>query len=227
MSGPLGKNLFGNNLRIGDKLFVDRELNVYAANVTATNMTTTLFTSKIVEKESMEGIMLCGNLHVQDGSFITGNVDLTGTVMGDMLAESVTVSGGLSVAGIVRVREICSDSELYLNSTSIRVPKSTTASNPPLNEVTTTTPAGLIHYETFGAELPPNQSCVLRMINSSIKFPSSVVFAQVGTYYGLPGYPMVWRTDVGDGYVDIYIVNVNSTDDVPIDTQIPIRYLII
>ena len=98
--GRLTDDLFCGTLTIGDVMVLDAELNLIVGNITAKNIHATLYTSKIVEETSMAGITVYGNLHIQDGSYLTGNVSLDGVTL-----QNITIGNDATIAG-----------ELYVNS---------------------------------------------------------------------------------------------------------------
>lgn len=113
--GRLTDDLFCRTLTVGDRMVLDQNLNLIVGNVIAGNLQCALFTSKIVEESSLSGITVYGNLHIQSGSYLTGDIDLTGVMFEDVLAHgNVTIGGFASVATELFVDKITSKTQPVL-----------------------------------------------------------------------------------------------------------------
>lgn len=94
--GVVNKGLQGDHLRIGDKIVINRETNVMVGNIGCGTLTTHqgIFTPALIEDKSFEGIMLHGNLIIQPGSFLIGDVDMSGIIAGDLTVGGTGMFGG-------------------------------------------------------------------------------------------------------------------------------------
>lgn len=99
--GVLNKGLQGDHLRIGDKLVIDRESNIMVGNIGCGTLTTHqgIFTPALVEDKSFEGIRLHGNLVIQPGSFLIGDVEMSGVINGDLTVGGTGIFGGNIAVG--------------------------------------------------------------------------------------------------------------------------------
>lgn len=99
--GVLNKGLQGSHLRIGDKLVIDRDTNILVGNIGCGTLTTHegIFTPALVEDKSFEGIQLHGNLIIQPGSFLIGDVDMSGVISGDLTVGGTGLFGGNIATG--------------------------------------------------------------------------------------------------------------------------------
>lgn len=107
--GRLTDDLFCRTLTIGDRMVLDQNLNLIVGNVFAGNLECVLFTSKIVEQSSMSGVTIYGNLHIQPGFYLTGNIDLTGVMLEDVNASgNINIGKNCCVSGDVLTDKITS-----------------------------------------------------------------------------------------------------------------------
>lgn len=100
--GKLTQDLIGGSLRINDVLVIDQQLNVIVGNVLASTLTGPLYTPSLTEQNSMQGISVFGNLTVQPGWFLGGDISTSAlTVTGPAIyQQSLTVQGVLNAAMI-------------------------------------------------------------------------------------------------------------------------------
>jgi len=104
--GRLDTHLIGNGLSIRDKLVIDENWNLCVGNVTSGNICGSLIATDIIEKDPAQGINFFGNVNIQEGFFVTGNVDLTGVMFvdfftsGNIFAEgNINTMSDLNVSG--------------------------------------------------------------------------------------------------------------------------------
>jgi len=375
--GKLKKHLFGSALSICDKLVLDEHWNLCVGNITAGNICGTLLATEIIEKDAADGIKFFGNINIQEGFFLTGNVDLTGVMFTDFSTSGNIYAGGniFSEGNLTTMEDLCVVGKAYLkggactplmaanvitgkepgvgpvingnsqlngsleivggpltvpqifasgvctdillvntvtpkasgnlganvnviqgnvnldyghyfcgdlraniispkNHLGIDIPEGnltlldplgyfcgnvvanaicsknpglplvvcgggltlldgcfslpkSTSSTDGENEVTTTTPAGVALMTALGmGGIGPGGMQSVRLLNQCIH-ANSVVVATVGNYLGGGGIPIVQRTVVGVGDVDIYIRNLDSTYDIDQGNIIPIQYIIV
>lgn len=107
--GKLKKHLFGSALSICDKLVIDEHWNLCVGNILAGNICGTLLGSDIIEKDPTKGIRFFGNINIQDGFFLTGNVDLTGVMFSDFFTTGNIYAGGniLADGNITTMEDLC------------------------------------------------------------------------------------------------------------------------
>lgn len=109
MHGILKKHLFGSALSICDRLVIDDEWNLHVGNVNAGNVCATLLSTDIIEKDPTEGIRFFGNINLQEGFFLTGNVNLSGVMFNDFFTSGNVTAGGNVNAPIVCADEMAVD----------------------------------------------------------------------------------------------------------------------
>jgi hypothetical protein len=239
--GILCKHLFGVALSICDRLVLDQNLNLFVGNVLAGNVCGTLVTSELIEKDSLQGISLCGNLTVKDGFFLRGNVQVDSTVMvNGTFTGDVTVGGMLTAQGgvcsnVILVNTLSPKTGTAINVVSgdlnvvdgcFTVPKSVNTVDGE-NEVSSATPAGVAQLLTLSAIAPGDLFSVL-MTNPCVT-ADSVVLSTVGPYNDVlnAGVPVVHRVEPGAGSVLIVLTNTHPDDSIPDAITIPIHYLIV
>lgn len=120
--GKLTQDLIGGSLRINDTLVIDQNLNLIIGNVMSSTLSGPLFTPSLTEQNSMQGISVFGNLAVQPGWFLTGEIVSQGiTATGPSVCEqSLTVQGVLSAA-MITSDTLMIDSMLARNELDINV----------------------------------------------------------------------------------------------------------
>lgn len=101
--GRLTDDLFCGTLTVGDTMVLDSNLNLIVGNINAQFIHGVLFTNKLVELNSMEGIKVCGNLLIQDGSFIKGNIDINTIVI-----QNIDMLGNINIMGYALVDNLTS-----------------------------------------------------------------------------------------------------------------------
>lgn len=100
--GKLTQDLIGGSLRINDTLVIDQQLNLVIGNVLASTLTGPLYAPSLTEQNSMQGISVFGNLTVQPGWYLGGDISTSAlTVTGPAVyQQSLTVQGVLNAAMI-------------------------------------------------------------------------------------------------------------------------------
>ncbi len=173
-------------------------------------------------------IELFGNLHLLGGELFV-DIITNETNAGIVLDGNVIIGGSqLMVPSIftdrvthITANGIVVDGNVHVLNGCLTLEKSDASANV-TNIVTTNRSAGRINYYSQSSFFPLDEH-VIQMHNPCIS-NSSVVMSLVGTHIGL-GTPYVLRTEVHNGYANIFLTNF-SGNTIPTGNTIELQYLI-